>query len=140
MALFVVVAACGPEAHEARPPLVTASASSTAPIPPPPAPREDGRLPAIARPLRYALRLEIDPRKETFSGSEDILLDLAEPTVHVVLSSFDAIVKSATFKVGGETFPLRASTRPSHGALESREFVLLADGVVSKGRATFSIA
>ncbi len=139
--LFVVVAACGPEAHETRPPLVTASPSSTAaPVPPPPAPREDGRLPAIARPLRYALRLEIDPRKETFSGSEEILLDVVEPTAHVVLSSLDATVKSATLKVGGETLPLRPSTRPSHGALEPDELVLSADRVAPKGRATLSIA
>src|SRR6185312_6543339 len=139
LSVFVTIA-CGPEGREPRPPLVgSGTTAATAPIPPPPAPREDGRLPAIARPLRYALRLAIDPRKDSFSGSEDILLDVAEPTAHVVLNARDAVVKRASIKVRGETIPMRARTRASHGALEPDELVLSADRLVPSGRATLTI-
>jgi alanyl aminopeptidase len=141
LGLVLLVLACGPEAASPRPPLVTATAtaSARAPVPPPPAPRADGRLPMVARPLRYALRLNVDPRKDSFSGSEDLLLDVLEPTAHVVLNARGETVKRATLTVGGETLALTTTTRASHGALEPDEMVFSADRVVPKGRAKLSI-
>ena len=138
-AVFVLIA-CGPEGREPRPPLVgPGTTAAAAPIPPPPAPRADGRLPTLAKPLRYALRLAIDPRRDSFSGSEDILLDVGEPTAHVVLNVRDAVVKRASIKVGGVTIPMRPHMRASHGALEPDELVLSADRLVPSGRATLTI-
>ncbi|HEY1956576.1 MAG TPA: M1 family metallopeptidase [Polyangiaceae bacterium] len=137
LSVFVTLA-CGPEAREPRPPLV-ASSEQVAPVPPPPAPREDGRLPTVAKPLRYALRLAIDPRKDTFSGSEDILLDVGEPTAHVVLNARDAVVKRASIKARNETLPLHATMRASRGALAPDELVLSADRLVPSGHATVTI-
>ena len=137
---LVVVLACGPDAAAPRPPLVVATASAQAPLPPPPEPRADGRLPAVARPLRYAIHLDVDPRKDAFSGAEEILVELREPTAHVVLNARGEAIRSATVKVGGATVPLHATTRASHGALEPDELVLSADRVLPAGRATIAIA
>ena len=137
--LVVLSTACGPDAASPRPPLVTPTATVAAPLPPPPAPRADGRLPPTARPLRYALRLEIDPRKDSFRGAEDVLLDVLEPTAHLVLDARGEKVRSATLGGGSERIPLETTTRASHGALEPDEMVFSADRVVPKGRATLTI-
>jgi alanyl aminopeptidase len=139
--VVLFAAACGPDAQAPRPPLVaaTASAAPSAPLPPPPAPRADGRLPPLARPLRYGLEIEIDPRKDTFSGSEQILLDVLEPTAHLVLDARGETVRRATLVVGGKPVPLETSVRASHGALEPDEMVFSADRIVPAGRATLSI-
>ncbi len=90
--------------------------------------------------MRYAIDLAIDPRKENFSGTEDILVDLASDTAHVVLNARDVNVKNASAKVGDAVIPLHASMRASHGALQPDELVLSADRILPKGHATLTIA
>ncbi len=138
LALLLLFACAGEGPTTSRPPLVTATAS--APVPPIPPPSTDGRLPGLARPMRYALDLAIDPRKDAFSGNEEILVELATDTAHVVLNARDVNVKRASVKIGDASAPLRASMRASHGAMEPDELVLSADRVLPKGRATISIA
>lgn len=132
--------ACGGENSEVttRPPLVTATANAK--LPPAPPPQTDGRLPQTTKPMRYAIDLAIDPRKDGFAGTEDILVDLAADTAHVVMNAREVTVKRATAKVGDAIVALHASMRPSHGALEPDELVLSADRVLPKGHATITIA
>jgi alanyl aminopeptidase len=122
-----------------RGPLVVASATAKAPVPPAPPARDDGRLPAVAKPLRYALSLDVDPRKDTFSGTERILLDVLEDTAHVVLNARDVHIKRAWISTAHESVEMTSSMRTAHGALEPDELVLSADRVLPKGRATLSI-
>ncbi len=138
----MLVVACGVETPEAtRPPLVaTASATAPAPLAPVPPPRSDGRLPALARPLRYALSLDVDPRKDSFSGTEEILIDVLEETPHVVLNARGPVVRRASVRTATASYPMRAETRASHGALEADELVLSADHALPKGHATITIA
>ena len=133
----LVVLACAEEAPVTRPPLVVATAK--VPVPPAPPPRDDGRLPALAKPLRYALSLDVDPRKDAFSGSERILLDVLEDTAHVVLNARDVHVRRAVISTQRDSIEMTASMRTAHGALEPDELVLSADRIVPKGRATLSI-
>ncbi len=138
--LVSLVVACAEEAPVTRPPLVVGAAThANAPVTPPPPARDDGRLPALAKPLRYALSLDVDPRKDTFSGKERILLDVLEETAHVVLNARDIHVKRAWISTAKETLEMTASMRTAHGALEADELVLSADRVLPKGRATLSI-
>jgi len=140
LASIVFFFACGGETPRpiSRPPLVTVK--TVAPVSPPPAPRVDGRLPETTKPLRYAIDLSIDPRKDDYSGSEDILVDLAEDTAHVVMNARGVHVRVASARVGNEIVPLKASARASHGALEPDELVLSADRALPKGHATITIA
>ena len=136
-ALFL---ACGESAPPPRPPLVVPTTqASNAPIPPPPEARADGRLPPLAKPLRYAIHLDVDPRKDTFSGKVEIMVDLPEETAHVVLNVRGENIRRATVRIGDSTLPLTVTTRPSHGALEPDELVLSAARMVPKGRVALVI-
>jgi alanyl aminopeptidase len=138
--LVSLAVACAEETPATRPPLVVGGASSNAgAVPPPPPARDDGRLPAVAKPIRYALDLDVDPRKDTFSGSERILLDVLEDTAHVVLNARDIHIKRAWISTQHESIEMTANMRTAHGALEADELVLSADRIVPKGRATLSI-
>ena len=50
-----------------------------------PPPQADGRLPALAIPIRYELDFQIDPSKDTFAGTTTITLDVQTPTNALVL-------------------------------------------------------
>ncbi len=137
---WTLVVACGDAAPTVRPPLVVATATaSVAPLAPAPLARNDGRLPALAKPLRYALRLDIDPRKDAFSGSVEILVDLPDETPHIVLNVRGETVRRALVRIGDSTLSLSTTVRPSHGALEPDELVLSAERLIPKGRATLVI-
>ena len=139
------MAACGGDVPATRPPLVTplASASATPAADPGPVPaaREDGHLPSLARPLRYAVDLQIDPRKERFSGAVRILVDVPSPTAYVVLDARDLVVRRATAIVGSpsRTLIARTSARASHGAHEPDELVLAFPEPLPAGHATLEI-
>ncbi len=132
------VVACGPEVSS-RPPLVTPTASSSAALAPPPAPRSDGRLPALATPVRYAVTLDVDPKAQTFAGTVEIMIDVPVETAHVVINAKDVTVKRAEARVGDAALALHTTTRASHGALEPDELVLSADRAIPKGRSTLVI-
>lgn len=56
------------------------------------------RLPTSVRPRAYAITLDARPGRETFSGSLDVLLDIAEPTNHIELHARDLAITSARLK------------------------------------------
>jgi aminopeptidase N len=91
-------------AHAAGTPAVaTAAATTSPPTPTPPT----LRLPAGARPVRYALDLTIVPATPTFSGRVTIDLQLGAATSLLWLNATDLTIAKATLLAGGETLPAR---------------------------------
>ena len=109
---------CPPLAVAPPPPPAVAARIPPTPLPPP---RDDGRLPALARPSRYDLDLTVDPSLPTFEGTASFELTLPEPTAHVVLHARDLTVVEATLTQNGETFPATTAVRQAHGAREASE-------------------
>jgi alanyl aminopeptidase len=68
--------------------------------PPPPA-APGFRLPASAVPIRYDLRLDIDPDVESFRGHADITVRLAQPTDHIWLHAVDLDIDTARYTIAG---------------------------------------
>lgn len=90
-----------------------------------PASREDGRLPAIARPTRYGLAIVLDPAKERFTGDATIDIELLEKTAFVVLHGRGLSVLRAEVTVGGTTTPVNVDARPTAvGAGDEEELVV----------------
>jgi aminopeptidase N len=126
------LAACAEQAA----PVASAPVGSTATTPAPPAltapeaiepappPAEDGRLPALAVPRRYALTFSIDPTKDRFSGTTTILVDAPAATHHVVLHGRDLDVRRVTALAGGRALVGSASARAARGAVHAEELVL----------------
>jgi aminopeptidase N len=95
-----------------------------APPEPPPPSRDDGRLPALATALRYALSLDIDPNRPEFSGSVRILVRIPAATPYVVLHGRGLTVTQVSAQVGAETVAATVAGRTSHGGLAPEELVL----------------
>lgn len=121
-----------------------------APRPPPPAkeaptalpaPRDDGRLPPLATPLRYQLAFDIDPRGGRFSGTTRIDLAIPEKTSHVVLHAHALAVKDARALVGPEARLAQVSSRFAKGGKPPipEELVLSFDPPLPPGAATLEI-
>ncbi|MCY1020411.1 M1 family metallopeptidase [Pyxidicoccus sp. MSG2] len=66
------------------------------------------RLDARARPVRQAVTLELDPRKEAFRGTADVDLTLTEATRELWLHGEELSVESATLEVNGRKVPVAA--------------------------------
>jgi aminopeptidase N len=105
------------------------------------APREDGHLPALATPLRYALAFDIDPRTNAFTGTTRIDIAVAARTSHVVLNGHALTITDARAIVGGSPHPAKVSWRPAFGARPDapEELVLTFDPPLSPGHATLSL-
>jgi puromycin-sensitive aminopeptidase len=56
------------------------------------------RLPAIAAPARYAMRIEPDLNKQTFAGNETISLEIFKPTSEILLNAAELKIDSASIK------------------------------------------
>ncbi len=113
----LLLSACGshqPPAAPAAPPPPLASGPSQ-----PPAPLANGRLPATARPTRYELMLDLDPARDTFTGTVRIALEVANATRFVVLHARELKITSAT--LGGR----RATATP-----RGQELVITTDALV----------
>jgi alanyl aminopeptidase len=83
--------------------LVTSRAvGSPEPVPP------KLRLPAVAAPVSYAVRLTIDPSKPTFRGAVDVEVRLAEATKLLWMHGADLESVTVTAKAAGEAAPARA--------------------------------
>jgi len=123
-----------PAALAPPPPPPTASAE------PPPAAREDGRLPALALPERYALTLAVDPDQERFQGEVKILLFLASQTPYLVMHGRDLHVTEVVARAGTETFRGTATARVAHEGLVPEELVLGWDRPLPQGTVTLEIA
>ncbi len=68
------------------------------------------RLDPSVRPVRQTVTLELDPRRESFSGTTDIEIALPQATHAVWLHAEELTVKDAAFLVGGAR--VRTSTLP----------------------------
>ncbi|GHG65665.1 aminopeptidase [Comamonas sp. KCTC 72670] len=102
-----------------RPPPVESPPVAVSRPPPSPAPEEEAapvltppglRLAPSVRPVRQTVTLELDPRREAFSGTTDIEITLAEATREVWLHGEALSVKDAAFIVAGSR--VRTSTLP----------------------------
>ncbi len=60
------------------------------------------RLPKAVVPERYEIRLAPDLGNQTFSGSEDILVKVLEPTNSIILNSIELDIQNATLIQNGE--------------------------------------
>jgi cytosol alanyl aminopeptidase len=110
---FLVLVACGPSQQPVAPggtppaPAVQpAPATPPAPAPDPTAPAL--RLPAVARPVRYAVELVIDPAIEEFSGTITTELEITAPMATLWLDGKELTIDEATFVVGSERIAARA--------------------------------
>jgi alanyl aminopeptidase len=126
LALAVVSSCGGPPARVGSAPSHGSGSGAESPraVQAPPPPRDDGRLPPTARPLRYALSLRIDPKQARFSGATSIQVDVPEPTMFVVLHARDMNVSRALARVGGSEVKATATTRIAHGGVVPEELVL----------------
>lgn len=84
-------------------------------------PSVDGRLPALATPLRYDLALNLDPEAPSFSGRVRITLRPKAPTRHFVLHGEKIDVKRATWIAEGKK--LNAQVTPRMSGREQDELV-----------------
>ena len=144
----VVAGACGGESagvSVANPASSSAPAPSEAPVPAPvvppaPATRDDGRLPGTATPLRYVLDLRIDPAKPRFAGETAILVDVPQPTWHVVLHGRDLAVSHAdATPAGGAAIEARATPRLAQGGVVPEELVLTFAKELPAGQAVIRV-
>ena len=137
--LVAIAASCGPAAS---PPLLRSPVVASEPTTVLPPPRDDGRLPALATPLHYALAFDVDPRGTTFTGTTRIDVELPAKTSHVVLHGHALTVTDARAMLGDRALPARVSWRAAFGARADapEELVLTFDPPLEAGRATLSIA
>jgi aminopeptidase N len=142
------VAACahepatpGPVEPEVAPIATVTSATTvqTTPIEEAPAPREDGRLPALATPSHYAVTLDIDPTQPRFHGTTTIDIDVAHPTAHVILHGRDLNITDVGATFGSKAIGGTSTTRAPHGGTQPEELVLIFPEPLPKGRATISL-
>jgi cytosol alanyl aminopeptidase len=82
-------------------PLPAGAAAPTSPTPP------ALRLPKTARPVHYAIDLTLVPSRETFSGTEEIEVDLAETTSLFWLNAVDLSISRASLSVGSRELPVQ---------------------------------
>ncbi len=106
---------------------------------PPPAAREDGRLPPLAVPERYAVDLVVDPDQPRFRGEVKVLLQVPAPTRYLVLHGRDLHVSAVRASAGAEQLSGTASARAAHGGEVAEELVLAFDRELPQGVATLTI-
>jgi len=136
----LLVAACAAEPVPPPPPPAPPPVKvATAPSSPPPAPREDGRLPALAAAKRYDLTLYVDPGQPRFSGAVRILVALPQPTQYIVLNGRNLNITRASAQVGPEVVEAVASARASNGGHQPEELVLTFDRPLPAGTAVLNI-
>ena len=133
---IAVLVACGPSSQST--PRVKASGPVDVPRPfttptasvPEPAPTL--RLPAVARPVKHAVELTIDPASEDFTGTITTELEIIAPMTTLWLDAKELVVDDATFVVGSE----RIAARAIYG---DKEYVgLVLPKQLAPGRATLS--
>jgi cytosol alanyl aminopeptidase len=136
LAVVVTLAACaGDEPRPLQPAVV-----ETAPAPvPPPAPREDGRLPPLARPERYGLSFRLDPAQAGFTGTARILTTVPAPTRYVVLHGRNLFVTRAVATAHGEELAATVTARPANGGRENEELVLAFARELPAGKVTLTL-
>lgn len=121
------------------PPPATPSGKAQVPLPVPP-PEKDGKLPATAEPLRYAIDLTIDPAKERFAGRVRIGVQIKAKTSAIVMHGRDLSIERAEIVAGGASRKATAMTRHAAGSQEAPdELVLSVPDVLPAGPAEIQI-
>jgi aminopeptidase N len=92
LALVLVALACSSPERRTVPPVVVAGKPLVAP---------GLRLPDLATPLAYELRLEVDPERFVFSGEVWIKTRIERPTDHVWLHAHELEIRGGRWD-GGE--------------------------------------
>ena len=90
-----------------------------------PPPRETGRLPALARPTRYALNLTIDPKEPRFSGRIVISAEVAQPTQAIVLHGRELAFTEATVASQEDVLVATITPRQSAHAIGTPDEIVL---------------
>ena len=140
LAALLTLASCTSAPRPAAQPASPSPAAVASPLPAAPEPLATGRLPALARPVRYALSLVLDPRREDYRGEVAIDVDVPAETHAVVLHARGLTVGTTTVTVGERTFPAATSTRRAVGGREAdEELVLLTREPIPAGRARLVI-
>jgi aminopeptidase N len=137
--LAVLLAACVPGNDITRaPPPVARTAEAEAAAPPP---LPSGKLPPTVRPLRYEVALAIDPTKDRFTGDVTVAVEVPATTSAIVLHGHDLTIIRAEVIGDGPHISAKASFRPSVGAKEGAdELVLSLSRPLHPGRAELRIA
>jgi alanyl aminopeptidase len=143
-AALPLLSSCGAEppvcAKPAAPPATVAAAPPAPAADPAPPPQKNGRLPALAVPLRYAASLEIDPNQPRFTGTVQITVEIPEATSYVVMHARDITVNRATATASGGSIGATAQIRMAEGGKHPSELVLHFERPLPKGQATIAIA
>jgi aminopeptidase N len=100
-----------------------------------PAPREDGRLPADARPIRYLLDLTIDPAKPTFTGRAVIAVKLEKPGRTIVLHGRGLTIQRTTIMTPRGQVTGTSRSRLAHASKVPEELVVTFDDEIPAGHA-----
>jgi len=109
-------------------------------LPSAPEPLANGRLPPLARPVRYALSLTLDPRREDYRGEVAIDVEVPAETRAIVLHARGLTISTGTVIVGERSFPAMTTTRRAVGGREAdEELVLLTLEPIPAGRARLVI-
>ncbi|HZO13578.1 MAG TPA: M1 family metallopeptidase, partial [Polyangiaceae bacterium] len=114
--------ACGPSGDLTMAPPRDARRITVTGIAPP---RDDGRLPDLAQPRRYRLRLDIDPAAPRFRGETIIDVVLPRATRAVVMHGSELSISRAEFVVGADRVRADASFRKAAGAKRDAEELVL---------------
>jgi aminopeptidase N len=104
-----------------------------------PATREDGRLPPLAHPERYALSFTIDPAQPRFAGTTRILVSIPQATSFVVLHGHHLDMKRAVAKLDHAEVLATVTRRAAHDGREPEELVLAFAKPLPPGEATLEM-
>lgn len=129
-ALTIATAACG------APPSAPPPRALEEPAPPLPPPREDGRLPELARPIATSLSLDVDPSRDTYSGEVVVDLALRAPTRHLVMRAEGLVIDAAVLQAAGRTARARAASR---AGASGEELVLETERTLPPGDARLAL-
>ena len=76
-----------------------------------------GKLPLDAVPRHYALKFQVDPREDRFSGETHIAVRLAKPADRVFLHSQNIDIAKTTVTENGATLDAKAIAHADVGVL-----------------------
>jgi aminopeptidase N len=108
--LVVAAAACSGSNDLTIAPTHAGATEAEVPIPPP---LDDGRLPSLAKPTRYTLAFDIDPKEARFTGHAVISAEVAQPTQVLVLHARELSITEASVVEAGTELPAKSLVRPS---------------------------
>ncbi|HEU4729593.1 MAG TPA: M1 family metallopeptidase, partial [Kofleriaceae bacterium] len=132
-----MIAACGPGAKPApavAPPIAAAPAAARLAAAPPKDPAPPVlRLPSVARPIKHAVELTIDPVSEDFTGTITTELEITAPASVLWLDGKEITVDDAAFAIAGA----RVAARAIYG--EPSFVGLVPARPLAPGRATLTI-